>query len=92
VKVAGKINDFDPKTTLSKLEVSINRLSRPVQFAVAATFEALADAGLLNEENTIGVDPERSGVTIGTGIGAAVDILESWDKLLDGKSVKAYDL
>jgi 3-oxoacyl-[acyl-carrier-protein] synthase II len=41
----------------------IRRVDRYTQFAVAAAEQALADAGEL------GIDPDRSGVLIGTGVG-----------------------
>lgn len=39
------------------------------RFALAAASMALADAGLLTDGRVEGVDPERAGVVIGTGIG-----------------------
>jgi 3-oxoacyl-[acyl-carrier-protein] synthase II len=62
---------------LSKVEA--RRLDRFAQFAIAATAQALVDAGLLDEPATAGplaaVAADRAAVLIGTGIGGAT----SWE-------------
>ncbi|OGH13885.1 MAG: hypothetical protein A2860_04060 [Candidatus Levybacteria bacterium RIFCSPHIGHO2_01_FULL_37_33] len=96
IKVAGIIPDFKPEVSLSGLVPlkDIKRLSRPVQFSIAAAFEALLDAGLLNELRKISekIDLTRFGTSIGTGIGGIVDILDVKTKLDRGEDVKPSDL
>ncbi|MEU9032539.1 beta-ketoacyl-[acyl-carrier-protein] synthase family protein [Streptomyces sp. NPDC048383] len=57
--------DFDPRTHgLTPQEIS--RLDRAAQFGVVSAREALADSGL----DLAGFDPYRTGVSIGTAVGA----------------------
>lgn len=96
VKVAGVVHDFNPEVSLSGLvhQKNIKKLSRPVQFAIAAAYEAFLDGGLLDEQKHMleNVDLTRFGTVIGTGIGGAVSIIESDEKLAQGQSVKPSDL
>ena len=65
-KVAGEIKDWDPESVMSKKE--IRRNDRYVQYAWAATVEAIASAGLPNpiaDESMAW----RTGAIIGSGIG-----------------------
>jgi 3-oxoacyl-[acyl-carrier-protein] synthase II len=82
-----RIADFDPAATgLSKVEV--RRLDRFAQFAIEAAGQALRDAKLLDDEGLRGVEPERAGVFIGSGIGGA----QSWESAvvtLSDKGVRA---
>lgn len=64
VKVAGEAKDFDPANYIDKKEA--RKMDRFTQFAVAASLEAVHDAGIKVGEN---VDAERIGVWIGSGIG-----------------------
>ena len=59
-----RVRDFDPTAYFGAKEA--RRVDRFQQFAVAAAEEALADAG---GRDALGIDPERSGVIIGTGVG-----------------------
>lgn len=68
VKIAGEVKDFDPLNFMDKKEAS--RLSLFVQYALAATYEAVTDSGI----DRAGYDPLRIGVIIGTGIGGLGDI------------------
>jgi len=62
-KIAAEVKDFDPVAYLPKKEV--RRMDRFVQFAVAATAQALQDANFkITEENA-----HEVGVLIGSGIG-----------------------
>ena len=62
-RIAGYVSDFDPLTSLDKKEA--RRMSRFQQMAIVAADEALADSGLvIDEENE-----DRVGVIIGSGIG-----------------------
>jgi 3-oxoacyl-[acyl-carrier-protein] synthase II len=63
-----RVPDFDPEAWFSAKEA--RQVDRFTQFAVAATTEALADAGDLQ------ADPGRSGVVMGTGVGG-LESLES---------------
>ncbi len=67
----GRASEFEPKEHLSTKEV--RRSDRYTQLALAATKEALEDAGW--EDGPPG-DPERAGCVIGTGIGG-IGTLES---------------
>jgi 3-oxoacyl-[acyl-carrier-protein] synthase II len=63
VHFACEVKDFDPGAVLDRKEAK--RMDRFVQFAVAASAEALRRAGL--DLDTL--DRERAGVVIGSGIG-----------------------
>jgi 3-oxoacyl-[acyl-carrier-protein] synthase II len=64
-----RVRDFDATPYFGPKEV--RRVDRFTQFAVAATEEALTDAagGVEQAIGALGVDPERAGVFIGTGVG-----------------------
>ncbi|WP_461830066.1 beta-ketoacyl-ACP synthase II [Aquifex sp.] len=68
VKIAAEVKDFNPEEFMDKKEAK--KASRFIQFAIAATKEALEDSGLLQSE----YDPYKVGVIIGTGIGGLKDI------------------
>ena len=63
-KIAGEVGDFDPSQYFSYKE--IRRTPRFVQFAIAASEQAVKDSGY----NVEGHDPYRAGVVIGSGIGS----------------------
>lgn len=68
-----EVKDFSPQDYIRKLDhKSIGRAS---QFAIAATKLALEDAGL----DLSGIDPERSGVSVGTNTGEIL-VLEEFDR------------
>ncbi len=78
-EVVRRVPDFDPlEWGLSKVEA--RRMDRFAQFAVSAAAQALVDAGLLPDAVTTGalpgVDPDRAGVLLGSGIGGA----PSWEQ------------
>lgn len=60
---ACEVKDFDAVALLGRKQV--NRTDLFAQFAIVATDQAMADAGLSAEN----VDPERTGVVYGSGIG-----------------------
>jgi len=64
-RIAGEIKGFDPQSFgMSKKEAL--RMEKFVQYATAATYEAIIDAGLdLDKENK-----DRIGVIVGSGIGS----------------------
>ena len=72
VKIAATIKQA-PQDVLAKVE--LRRLDPCAQYALIAAREAWADAGVT------GVEPERLGVVIGTGIGGVQTLLEQWDTL-----------
>ncbi len=59
--------------------VKARRLDRSAQFAMIAAQEAWADAGLDSD----GVDPERLGVAVASGIGGVQTLLANYDALRD---------
>ncbi|MBI3330888.1 MAG: beta-ketoacyl-ACP synthase II [Candidatus Omnitrophica bacterium] len=63
-QIAAEVKGFDPAQYLKPKEVK--RTERFVQFAIAASKQAVADAGLTGPP----ADPFRFGVIIGTGIGS----------------------
>lgn len=65
--IAGEASTFDPKRYMDFKDA--RRMSRASQFAVAATREALADAGLDKESL-----PDDAGVLIGTGNSSFPDL------------------
>ena len=64
-----RVRDFDATPYFGPKEV--RRVDRFTQLAVAAAEEALADAagGVEQVIGALGVDPERAGVFVGTGVG-----------------------
>ena len=62
-KVAGEVKNFDPGMWMDKKEA--RKMARFTQFAVAATVQALNDAGLTKEN----IDGKRTSIMIGNGIG-----------------------
>ena len=74
VQIAGQAA-VEPTEVIER--VKARRLDRAAQFAVVAAKEAWADAGL----DTAGVDAERLGVAIATGIGGVQTLLANYDAL-----------
>jgi len=73
VRIAGEVRGFDPEAVASRKDA--RRMDRNVLFAVAATDEAVADAGL------DALDPERTGVVVGSAIGG-IGIVEEQQRVL----------
>jgi 3-oxoacyl-[acyl-carrier-protein] synthase II len=73
VRIAGEVRGFDPATVASRKDA--RRMDRGVLFAVAAADEAVADAGLDR------IDPERTGVVVGSAIGG-IGLVEEQQRLL----------
>ena len=63
----------EPEDVMDRVEA--RKLDRTQQLALIAAREAWSDAGAPT------VDPERLGVSIGTGIGGALTLLGQWDLL-----------
>lgn len=68
VKLAASVKDFDPKPYMDVKE--IRRMDRFSQFAVAASSQALQDAGIDPDS----LDKDRFGVIVGSGIGGLENI------------------
>ncbi|ELR98970.1 beta-ketoacyl-ACP synthase II [Gloeocapsa sp. PCC 73106] len=69
-KIAGEVKGFDPNEYIDRKEAK--RMDRFSQFAVAASQQALADAGLVIND----LNGEQVGAAIGTGIGG-LQVLET---------------
>lgn len=83
VHAYGRIHDFDPKTAFSwatdkEARGAIRRSHRSAQLAIAASYEALLQAGLIDQNGrlTADIDPETIGLIIGTGFGGTAAIPE----------------
>jgi len=71
----------DPTDVLER--VKARRLDRSGQLALVAALEAWADSGLADEdpESVAGVDRERLGVAMASGIGGVQTLLSNYDSL-----------
>jgi 3-oxoacyl-[acyl-carrier-protein] synthase II len=76
-RIAGEIRNFDPLAYVDKKEA--RRLDPYLQYAVASSAQAVADAGL----DPGRVDAERFGVLIGSGIGGITTLLDGEHVLLE---------
>ena len=72
--IAGEVPDFDPTAYVDRKRA--RRLDRFAQFAVAATAQALEQAGLDLHDGS--VDATRVGSVIGSGIGGIITLSEQW--------------
>lgn len=75
VKIAAEVKDFDAKQYMDAK--TARRMSPFSQYAVAATKEALEQAGIDMEQE----DAFRVGVSIGSGIGGLQDMEDAHEKL-----------
>lgn len=66
-KIGGQVKNFDPEAVLDKKVA--RRTDRYTHFAIYASQKAIEDSGLLNYS---GLDKERVGVIIGSGIGGGL--------------------
>lgn len=76
-RFAGEVKEFDPTTVLGRKEA--RRLDRFSQLAIVATREAVAHSGL-----DIAVDPTRTGVLVGTGVGGLETFETGTEAMLKG--------
>ena len=79
VRFACEVKGFDPGEYVDRKEVK--RTDRFSQFAIAASVQAMREAGL--DEGLGSVDPERLGVIIGSGIGGMDTFEEQTAKMLE---------
>jgi 3-oxoacyl-[acyl-carrier-protein] synthase II len=76
-RIAGQIKNFDPLAYVDKKDA--RRLDPYLQYAIASSAMAVADAGI----DTARVDSERFGVLIGSGIGGITTLLDGEHVLLE---------
>jgi act minimal PKS ketosynthase (KS/KS alpha) len=84
-RVAAEI-DFDPVAN-GLTQQEIRRMDRAAQLAVVAAREAIADAELA----FAGADPTRTGVTIGTAVGATTGLEEEYRVVSDDGRLHLVD-
>jgi len=75
VRIAGRVA-VEPTEVLERVQA--RRMDRGSQMALIAGREAWADAG---GSEAIGVDPERLGVVVASGIGGIITLLNTYDVL-----------
>ena len=78
VKIAGRIAG-EPSEVLER--VKARRLDRSSQFAMIAAMQAWADAGLEGAVADGGLDGDRVGVAMASGIGGVTTLLDNYDAL-----------
>lgn len=76
VHIGGRVA-VEPSEVLER--VKARRLDRSSQFAMVAAEQAWADAGLEDS----GLEPERLGVAVASGIGGVTTLLANYDTLLE---------
>lgn len=74
-KLAAEVKDFDPTQYMDKK--SARRMEQFCQLAVAAAGQAIADAGLIMEQE----DPYMVGCSVGSGIGSLQAMEREYDRL-----------
>jgi 3-oxoacyl-[acyl-carrier-protein] synthase II len=79
VRFACEVRDFDPGEYIDRKEAK--RTDRYAQLAIAASVQAMREAGL--DGNTNDVDPETFGVFIGSGIGGIATFEEQHSRFYD---------
>lgn len=77
VKLAAEVKDFKPEEYMDKK--AARRMELFCQYAVAASKEAIEDAGLDMEKE----DPYRVGCAIGNGVGSLQSMQREYTRLLD---------
>ena len=78
VKIAARVA-VEPTEVLER--VKARRLDRSSQFAMVAAMEAWRDAGLENAVQDGGLDGDRVGVAMASGIGGVTTLLDNYDIL-----------
>lgn len=72
-KIGAEVKEFDPTLIMDRKDA--RRTDRYTHFALAATTEAVLDAGLVMDNE----DPRRVGVIVGSGIGGVGTLFEQYD-------------
>lgn len=82
VRFSASVKDFDPKTIMSARDA--RRMGKFIHFGIAASIEAIEDAGLeVNDSNR-----DRIGVAVGSGIGGLPEIEDGQQTLATGGARK----
>ena len=81
VKIAGQLNNFEPESILDSKD--IRKLDPFSIYAIAATDEAINMSGL----DVSSINPDRIGVTIGTGVGG-IQTLEDQQGVINQKGAR----
>jgi len=79
-RVAGEIRDFDIEQYMSLKDA--RKSDKFIHYGMAASIQALTDAGLDAEDH--GINPERIGCALGAGIGGIATIEETTEAFLKG--------
>jgi 3-oxoacyl-[acyl-carrier-protein] synthase II len=79
VRFACEVKDFDPSEYIDRKETK--RTDRYAQLALAASVQAMREAGL--DESREGIDSDRFGVIIGSGIGGIATFEEQHGRFVD---------
>jgi 3-oxoacyl-[acyl-carrier-protein] synthase II len=74
-QIGGEVKNFDPLEYMDRKDA--RRSPRVTQMILAATSQAVSDAGLPYKM----ADPERAGVMVGTGVGGLDRIMEAYNVL-----------
>ena len=82
VRIAAEIKNFDPGDFMERRDWRM--MDRSIQFGMAAGLLAWSDAALADHS----VDPERTGVAIGTGVGGQ-ETFQAHEKLMADSGVRA---
>lgn len=77
-QIAGEVKDFDPEQYIDKKE--IKKMDLFIQYALAASDMAVADSGLVIDEQ----NAERVGVLVGAGLGGLPAIERYHEAMLEG--------
>ncbi|MCG9056974.1 beta-ketoacyl-ACP synthase II [Laribacter hongkongensis] len=83
IQIAGEVRDFDASQWISAKDA--RRMDTFIHYGMAAGIQAVRDAGL---EVIAGLDPERVGVIIGSGIGGLPMIEDTHNAYLAGGARK----
>ncbi len=78
-RFGGTIKDFEVTDYITKKDVK--KMDPFIHYGIAAGVQAVKDAGL-NDLDSCGVNPERVGVAIGSGIGGISSIEQTYDSFL----------
>ena len=84
VKVAGVVKDFQPELYMDK--PFIRKQDLFTQYGVAASCQAMDDAGLVTEGEGANIDPFRLGVYVGSGIGGFETQYRETEKMIQDPS------
>ncbi len=80
-RIAGEIRNFDVETIMSRKEA--RKFDKFVHYGMAAAMQALADAGI-DAVGTHGINRDRIGCAIGSGIGGIATIENTTETYLRG--------